>query len=278
MNPFRKEFEYFIQLGQTLNITRSAEILGVEQPTLSKSLLKLEDEMGGKLFIRQRTGLQFTDLGQNLFRSVSAAVENWKKQWDSNQDDLLTRSVIVRLACHRTIALDYLPQTFVFLKKEYPNLKLEVGFSSSFEVSRMVNALEVEFGIVVNFVKNAELVSRSFAKQFVGAFGTAGLAKDGRVFYNPEMIHIQRIMRKYNNHQLIPIPDYEVIAHTVARSKGDLGILPSSVAQRHSHLSLVGAKHFEVEVSLIYHRQKAMSKSSQILFEALTHSILPKKM
>ena len=43
---------YFIEVARTQNITAAAERLHITQPTLSKQLMDLEDELGAKLFER----------------------------------------------------------------------------------------------------------------------------------------------------------------------------------------------------------------------------------
>jgi DNA-binding transcriptional LysR family regulator len=67
------QVRYFVALCETLNFTKAAEHCGVAQPTLTKSIQKLEDELGGPLFSRERGLTHLTDLGR-LMRSHLEAV------------------------------------------------------------------------------------------------------------------------------------------------------------------------------------------------------------
>lgn len=54
---------YFIAVANEKNITRAADILHVTQPTLSRQLKELEDELGTTLLIRGKRSLTLTNDG-----------------------------------------------------------------------------------------------------------------------------------------------------------------------------------------------------------------------
>jgi LysR family transcriptional regulator, hydrogen peroxide-inducible genes activator len=58
------QVRYFLALCETLNFTRAAEACNVTQPALTRSIQKLEEELGGLLFHRERSLTQLTDLGR----------------------------------------------------------------------------------------------------------------------------------------------------------------------------------------------------------------------
>ena len=58
------EVRYFLAVCDTLNFTRAAERCNVSQPSLTRAIQKLEAELGGLLFRRERAATHLTDLGQ----------------------------------------------------------------------------------------------------------------------------------------------------------------------------------------------------------------------
>ncbi len=58
------QVRYFLALCETFNFTRAAKQCGVAQPSLTRAIKKLEDELGGELFRRERTRTHMTDLAR----------------------------------------------------------------------------------------------------------------------------------------------------------------------------------------------------------------------
>ncbi|MCI0430412.1 MAG: LysR family transcriptional regulator [Rhodospirillales bacterium] len=57
------QIRYFLAVAQELNFTRAAERCNVTQPALTRAIQKLEEELGGLLFRRERNLTHLTDLG-----------------------------------------------------------------------------------------------------------------------------------------------------------------------------------------------------------------------
>lgn len=58
------QIRYFLATAEILNFTRAAEKCNVSQPALTRAIKKLEEELGGPLFRRERNRTHLTDLGQ----------------------------------------------------------------------------------------------------------------------------------------------------------------------------------------------------------------------
>lgn len=58
------QVRYFLAVARTLNFTRAADECNVTQPSLTRAIQKLEDELGGLLFRRERSLTHLTDLGR----------------------------------------------------------------------------------------------------------------------------------------------------------------------------------------------------------------------
>ena len=81
------QVSYFINLAETLNFTEAARLSGVSQPSLTRAIRRLEDELGGALIYRDGKNSRLTGLGQDVeaefrrmllaLRSVRDHSENW---------------------------------------------------------------------------------------------------------------------------------------------------------------------------------------------------------
>jgi len=120
------QVRYFLALADSLNFTRAAEICNVSQPALTKAIRKLEEELGGQLFRRERTHTHLTDLG-NLMRphleAVMAASSAARVEAQSFQR-LEKAPLILGVMC--TIGPRRLIGFFQALEREVPTIEVSL--------------------------------------------------------------------------------------------------------------------------------------------------------
>jgi DNA-binding transcriptional LysR family regulator len=85
------EIRYFLALNKTLNFTKAAEMCNVTQPALTRAIQKLEAELGGLLFSRERGNTHLTELGRLL---------------EPHLTEVLTRTQAARETATRFLRLD----------------------------------------------------------------------------------------------------------------------------------------------------------------------------
>jgi LysR family transcriptional regulator, hydrogen peroxide-inducible genes activator len=64
------QVRYFLAVARTLNFTKAAEECHVTQPSLTRAIKKLEDELGGPLFHRERANTHLTELGRAMLPHI----------------------------------------------------------------------------------------------------------------------------------------------------------------------------------------------------------------
>ena len=62
-----RALRYFVEVVRTNSFTKAAEHVHVTQPTISKMVKQLEEELGGPLLLREGRGVQLTDAGQVVY-------------------------------------------------------------------------------------------------------------------------------------------------------------------------------------------------------------------
>ncbi|ADN74832.1 transcriptional regulator, LysR family [Ferrimonas balearica DSM 9799] len=74
-----KSLECFLILSRTGNFTRTAEQLHLTQPTVSKMVQKLEQQLGQNLVRRQPHGIALTEAGQHLAQTAAQILAQWQQ-------------------------------------------------------------------------------------------------------------------------------------------------------------------------------------------------------
>src|ERR1700726_993770 len=68
------QLRYFCAVAETLSFSRAAEHSHISQPSLSQQILKLEDELGARLFDRLGRSVRLTDVGKTFLPRARAVL------------------------------------------------------------------------------------------------------------------------------------------------------------------------------------------------------------
>jgi DNA-binding transcriptional LysR family regulator len=97
------EIRYFLAVCETLNFTRAAERVNVSQPALTRAIQKMEGELGGLLFRRERSQTHLTDLGQLLRPQLEAVLKQTKTATETARSFLKLEDAPLNLGVMCTI-------------------------------------------------------------------------------------------------------------------------------------------------------------------------------
>ncbi|MFM8313814.1 MAG: LysR family transcriptional regulator [Deltaproteobacteria bacterium] len=291
MMPSSTELVYFLEVSQTLNVSRAAERLGITQPTLSLAIQRLEDSIGTPLFIRTKTGVQLTRAGCRLAHQTRTIIREWEKlREEVLKDEEEIRGSYI-LGAHPSVSLFTLPQIIEPLMKQHEKLELKLVHGLSRKITEEVISFKIDFGIVVNAVQHPDIVIKQLWEDTV----TLWTSKNGSplqdpfsgkavLICDPELIQTDSILKKIKKSQIkfsriITSSNLELIASLTQTGAG-IGILPSRVATNQAlALTLKPLKHapcFQDRHSLIFRADAQKSKANR----SLAHEIerLLKKM
>ncbi len=118
--------KYFLAVVREENITKAAEILHITQPTLSRQLAKLEEDLGAQLFVRNKKGIVLTDEGM-LFRRRAAEIVELA---DKAEREIYQRGSFVEgeisIGCGELLAMKLLPKIITTFREMYPGVTFEI--------------------------------------------------------------------------------------------------------------------------------------------------------
>lgn len=141
--------KYFLAVAREGNITKAAEILHITQPTLSRQLMQLEDELGAALFERGKRKIILTEEGMLLKRRAEEIISlSEKTEMEIGHQDNEVSGEIV-LACGITEATKTMGQYIQKFKSIYPDVTFHVrNGNSDFIIENIDNGL-IDIGFVL---------------------------------------------------------------------------------------------------------------------------------
>ncbi len=129
-----RSMENFLKIAELGNITRAAEALHVAQPPLSRQLMALEEELGVRLFIREKQRIYITEEGRFFKRQceqILALVEKTKEQINEMRSGV---SGTLFIGAIETVGNYMLPQWVADFKAQYPRVKYNLWSGNSDDV------------------------------------------------------------------------------------------------------------------------------------------------
>lgn len=149
MNINFESYKIFYYVAKYKNITKAAKALYRNQPNISRSIQKLEEDLDCKLFERTKKGVEFTPEGARLYAHVKIAVE----QIMEAQQDLLKQKEMelgsISIGVTESALNVFLLKKLEKFHKKYPKIHLRI---SNHSTPQAIQALEngfVDFSIVV---------------------------------------------------------------------------------------------------------------------------------
>ena len=126
MNIDLELYRVFYTVAKNKHMTKASEELHISQPAISQSNKKLEDQLGGTLFLRSNKGMELTKEGEMFYEYVKGALElinNAENEFTSFKD--LSKGEI-KIGCSTTITKLILIETLKKYHSDYPNININI--------------------------------------------------------------------------------------------------------------------------------------------------------
>ena len=140
---------YFLAVAREESITAAAQQLHVTQPTLSRQLMDLEEELGSPLFIRGNRKITLTEEGRFLRKRAQEIIDlTDKTQAEFNSaEDMITGNV--HIGAGETQAIRLLAKAACRLGDEQPHIHYQLFSGNADDVMEKLDKGLLDFGIVI---------------------------------------------------------------------------------------------------------------------------------
>ncbi|KNH20439.1 MAG: LysR family transcriptional regulator [Priestia megaterium] len=140
---------YFLTVAREGNITRAADFLHVTQPTLSRQLKDLEQELGKKLFIRSSHSVILTDEGmllRNRAEEIVNMVDKLEAEFSSMEE---TIGGDVYIGGGETEAMKHIARVAKDVQQRYPNIRYHLYSGNEEDITERLDKGLLDFGILI---------------------------------------------------------------------------------------------------------------------------------
>ena len=141
-------YRIFFEVAKQGNISKAAESLYISQPAISKTIVRLEDNLNVKLFKRNSRGVSLTEEGEVLFRHVQEAIHHIEeaenalqkmKDYHIGHIDIGASTTLCRY-----ILLPYLKK----FMEEFPNIQINLKNQDSAKNIQVLEAQDIDIALV----------------------------------------------------------------------------------------------------------------------------------
>ena len=140
--------KYFLLVAREENITRAANLLHLPQPTLSRQLMQLEEELGVQLFRRSKHHIILTEEGMLLRRRAEEIVA----LADKTKDDLLHREEqlegTVAVGSGELQSSRFLTQLLTAFQEKNPLVRLTIYSGNSDNIKERIERGLLDVGLL----------------------------------------------------------------------------------------------------------------------------------
>ena len=180
------QLRYFLAVARTKNFSRAAEQRHVAQPSLSQQIMKLEDELGERLFERTKREVSLTPAGDLLRVHAERVLQEVELARDGVREFRgLVRGRVV-LGVLPTVAPYFLPQRLRAFSSRFPAVEVVVHEDTTDQLAAAVLAKEVDLALVSLPVERVGLAAEEFfdEKLLVALPAGHALAKRPRLTFD----------------------------------------------------------------------------------------------
>lgn len=290
-----KTLRYFVEVVQLQSYTRAAEKLFVTQPTISKMLHNLEDELGFPLLVRHGRKLILTETGQAVYHHATNILSEFRQLQTELQDiNQLTKGTL-RLGIPPMVGMLMAAPIREF-RRQYPGVELKILEFGGYTVQQAVLNGELDVAITIQPQDDLPalgvlplfdhplcvLVPRTPEWLHRTEVHIQEIADHPILIYNEDFVLNRQLMSLFAQHQVKPqiavrSGQWDFLAAMVHSGVG-ISILPEPICQWLNHPSLMWLplqSELHWRLGMIWHDGGYLSKSARAWIECCQQVLLP---
>jgi len=178
----------FLVIVECGSITRAADRLGIAQPSLSQQLLRIEDELGVKLFKRTARGVAVTDAGRLFQEHALNILQSMLRAREEVRQHEAKPGAVVSFGMSRTTAQLLAVPLLVAAREEYPDIRLRIREGGSGALKRWLEQGRIDLAMLYDADEAQTLSVKRIAIEpmlFIGPANEFGEADEHGIALEP---------------------------------------------------------------------------------------------
>lgn len=160
-----RQLQYFVRAAELNSFSRAAESLFITQPTISKMIRNLEEELGASLFYREGKSIRLTDAGEILLSKAQNIVES-VGSLSSELDSLRNlRRGHIRIGLPPMVGASFFPAVIGEFHRKYPEVTIRLHEDGARKVENDVETGLLDIGAIVLPVDTAKFHCYTFVEE-----------------------------------------------------------------------------------------------------------------
>jgi len=244
-----RTLRYFVEVVRQQSFTRAAEKLFVTQPTISKMLKNLEDELNCTLLIRDGRRLLLTDTGRVVFERGQAILGEFHQLESELSDINHLHKGVLRLGIPPMVGM-LMAEPIGLFRQRYPGVELKIAEFGGLTVQQAVSNGELDLAMTALPVDEDSglstlplfnhplcvLTPRTEEWESVQSLSPEALAAHPLVIYNEDFALSRQLMALFTCHDVKPriavrSGQWDFLAAMVQAGNGG-AILPQPICER----------------------------------------------
>lgn len=140
---------YFLTVVREESITKASEVLHITQPTLSRQLSQMEEEIGVKLFNRGSRKITLTNEGILLRRwaeEILQLVDKTERELIEQDEQVEGK---ISIGCGETASVQLLPKLFQEFREKYPRIRFDIFTATADLVKEQMDKGLIDIGLLL---------------------------------------------------------------------------------------------------------------------------------
>jgi len=159
MNPMKTEsLEIFLTVAEEGNFTHAAELLHLSQPSVSRTIMELEEELQCKLFVRTNKSVILTEHGSRFVETARSIVRLYRKAIDdSSGGEALNGDIYI--GAGEVGAVVQLSEIIGKIHNHYPEIRFHLESGNAGEVMEKLDKGDIDVGLITRSASTADYIS-----------------------------------------------------------------------------------------------------------------------